>query len=384
MQRFRDNPWDIAGVADLPEDEAALNGSLRRVGAWVQSDGILSEERLGEIMFVLIKVAQEEYGEGGYWPKLRERLGAERLDQRQQEQLGEWFQRGLRLCGYAVPQPRKALVYLTPILMHAGIPRSSQPGLVALINSYRTAYETALPDLEPEIIAQLARTYTGSVHANVRRLLKQQWAGVQALWSAVARVVLAQSSPEDLEQELGLLPPPLDADTVREALSDAASGNGKKQATYFRPRLRYDSQSGEVRLWAPSDRPEDWTVREPDGLRLWWTRDGEGSSAEVFAPLPAEEDKTIADLLLEWPVPGLRWRIKGMTEQLAKWSQQLVQVSPLDAPKVTQGAAESGSTSAPHATILDAISPIPKARSFWLQRSANDPAKACALFRRTP
>ncbi len=288
-QRLVDNELDIAGLADLPDDEATLWRSLAIVRDWLDRAAILSNAEVAEVVFVVLRVAQEEYDEKRYWPKLEERLRHRpgwTLDEAKRNRLIEWFRRGLRLCNYDVPS--QGLARLTPILMHAGIPKSSQPGLVRLVNAYQAAYRAELPDLEPEVIAQLADSFSGSVHVNVRRLLQNQWHGVQILWSALARVVLAQGNAEELEQELALLPAPFDPDRVREVLAQAAATEQLPQTSYFRPRLRYVPQTGEVRLWVPSGQPSDWEFSQSDSVKMAWVPDGDGWSAEAFAPLPAE------------------------------------------------------------------------------------------------
>jgi hypothetical protein len=311
-QCFQTNDLDIAGLADLPGEEEALQRGLGNVFTWVDNKKKLGHDNdFAELMFVLIKVAQEDYARDGkpkYWPYLSQRLADAhwhatpwhdwKLSEEQNHYLSENFSEGLRHFGYSDPPQHKSWVYLTPILFHAGVPRSSLPGLVRFIASYRTTFGDGLADLDPTRICQLveAEGEMAGLHFNVRTLLASEMRGVSQLWAALANVIRARQQEDDFEDDLRQLPPSLDAEVVRatvEELFREGRAPPERREVVLPPRLRYDPVAGSVFLWLPEGPPEKWEISYPPRFqggagRHVWQPAPPGLSAHFLGPVPAE------------------------------------------------------------------------------------------------
>jgi hypothetical protein len=238
-------------------------------------------------VFALIKVAQVDYDDGTFWPHLGNRLGLT-LDQRRQSELGEWFRKGLKLFGYYVPDRACGLSYLTPILIHAGIPRSSLPGLVQFIDHVlhdQGDEFAAQAGNDPTLIAEVAEAYTGPLHKNVRRLFACRLRGVAELWAAIALAVGAKSDPIGLDEAIRQLPAAFDPDAVRDSLRNVGGEVLSAPPRFRIPCLKYDPRTGAVFLWLPGGEPADWSI-EPDGTRLAWEPGKDGIVGEFLIPLP--------------------------------------------------------------------------------------------------
>jgi hypothetical protein len=280
LKRFRENEFDIAGLADLPDDRRRLDAVLRRIGRYVVVDGFMDDEKLAEVLFCLIRVAQEDYHEGNFWGRLSERLGRD-LNPKEQERLGDWFQRGLKRLEYPVPVDHGGLKWLTPILVHAGTPRCSIPLLVKLVYQHRDAGE----DLDAVEIQRLAEADGVVLHRNVRRLLTSRMQGAVQVWSAVARVVAAWPIEDRMAEELGRLPLALDPDAIRQAL-EGLDRNAVAESRAPAPRLIYDAVTGDVRLWLPGNDADRWMFDVQGLVLTLWEPSAQGRSAEVVRPLP--------------------------------------------------------------------------------------------------
>ena len=284
---LHNNPFELAGMAELPEDPEILKQSLFRLRTWLCTSGSLNDEQLAETLFVLIKVAQEDYDDGTFWPHLGKRLGLT-LDQPRQSKLGEWFRIGLKLCGYYVPDRACGLPYLTPILIHAGIPRSSLPGLVQFIA--HVLHEQGDEFIwqagnDPTLIAEVTDAYTGPLQRNVQRLFTSRLRGAAELWMAIALVVSAKSDPIGLDEAIRQLPAALDPEAVRDAVRERGGDEFTAPVRSRIPCLKYDPRTGAVFLWLPGGEPADWSI-EPAGMRLAWEPGKDGMVGEFLIPLP--------------------------------------------------------------------------------------------------
>ncbi|MGO9470437.1 MAG: hypothetical protein ACLQVF_40605, partial [Isosphaeraceae bacterium] len=254
------------------------------------SHRVLSTEALAGVMFVLLRVAQSDYQEGSYWPHLSDRLDLDILSPQEQSRLGRWFRKGLRRFNYFVPIPKKAHRNLTPILVHAGVPRGSLEGLVPFVASELERHGSWLANAAesaPDLIRQLVRGYTGPLlHRNVRRILVSNRRGAVELWSSLARVILAPVDSPDSEEALRLLPPGVDQQAVREAVRRNAT-IGYNRQTLRPPRVRYDPETGSVRLYLPHGSEEHWDLQAGECRYVWDEATG-GVTAEFLDPLPEE------------------------------------------------------------------------------------------------
>jgi hypothetical protein len=283
--RFRENAFDIAGLADLPEDPDTLQQALVRVRTWLKASGDLpaTDQNLADILFALIRVAQEEYN-GAYFPHFEQRLNAVELTSARQSQLGGWFRAGLSRFDYFVP--REGLSNVTPIVFHAGVPRYSVRGLVHFMRRQLKAFTpTEFESLDPSLIQQLIDEYADSaLHQNVRRVLRSCLRGVGQIWASLARVLTSWDNEDERTDALNQLPAAIDREEVILAMQDVLSA--PTAPALPRPRLTYDSQSGMVQLWLPAGARDDWHIRSETELRLFWDKLPKRTSVEIASPLP--------------------------------------------------------------------------------------------------
>lgn len=282
LKRFRENEFDLAGLADLPLlGQAEFDKLLHRIHDYAFYDRFVDDEKLAEVLYALLRLAQDEYEEGNFWGRLGDRLGRA-VDGRVQGCLGDLFQRALKRFGYPVPRCHRGHAWLTPILMHAGVPRTSIPLFVRFVHQYADVCE----DLDALELERLAGAEGVQLHRNVKRLLASRTEGAVQLWKAIARVVVAWPSPERVAEELGRLPLSVDPDAIRTALEslDYRPDVVKRDPV---PRLRYDATTGDVRLWVPGEGSR-WSVGDDELKLTSWEPDGAGCSAEVIRPLPDE------------------------------------------------------------------------------------------------
>lgn len=290
--RFRENPYDLAGFADLPEDDRSLKFALHDVLNWLWSDGPPSDGLLAKLLFVLLRVARDDYRDGVFWPHVTAHLGLGPPSGPDQAWLGDWFRRGLARFGYIVPDASRGQTNLTPILVHAGVPRGSLDGLVEFIAiqmQLRGDWLANAGELDADLISQFVGEHEGlPLHRNVRRALESNSRGVVELWTSLARLILAPAGSDEAEEALRLLPPGIDADAACRAVARVAAPSRAQalaSAAVQHPRLRYDSATGDVWLLLPGGSADDWSV-EAGESRLVWGRGPLGLGAVFADPLP--------------------------------------------------------------------------------------------------
>jgi hypothetical protein len=287
-QALESNEFDIVGLADLPEDEHFLARCLRDIAVWLLSRRakLATRDELAQVLYALVRVAQEEYGEGhGYWPHLEKRIAAARacehfqMTQVRQSLLGSWFRQGLTTFHYS--SPRDGQVNVGPILRHAGCPRQQLPRLLDFVVACMKRYGEAALDADALLDLQLgedASSWAPPLPRAVVRLLHENPAGAGELWRRLATVAQAwHEGGEEAVREAWEELPGIAMSDLLKALARQAQPASFAEKLPLRPRLRYDCRTGEVRLWLAEGRPEDWDMPE---LALRW----EGDSAQLLKP----------------------------------------------------------------------------------------------------
>ncbi len=277
-QRFRDNDWDIAGLADLPDD-ACLADTLQQVNDLLdRPPGRLSEDALAAVLFVLLRVAQDDFSGEGYWPEVFRRLHRGR-SQAEETSLGQWFFAALDQYDYRYEDQPGPFRYVREIEFHAGLPRTFIPRFATLV---RQAFP--ILGLEPEVdeLNRAVREYGGGLPVALRNLLTRGRRGAVLLWSALAQVYAARSDDER-EAALDLLPPSVDRAEVRLAFGEAPppAAAAARAVRLPRPRLRYHEDQGEVWLELPEGTRAEWSVAGVGAL-CW--RPEEPPAAMLFSP----------------------------------------------------------------------------------------------------
>jgi hypothetical protein len=298
---FEQNEFDIAGLADFCAEQECVEQCLRQLFQIIrrQDEPVATERKLlAQVLVGMLYVARNDYAADGhqeYWPFLfsrireaafadPERFRSETLSgQQSQSLLGRWFLVALDAFGYSIPSEGQK--YVGPIVFHAGMPTTSLPRVMSVIAA-------ACDQFGPQAISLPADIRSGLVinqflHRNVERLLSSNLQGAAQLWGCLARVVLAWKTLGDCSDELQQLPLALDPDEVRAALP--LESETPRVARSALPQLRYDPETGEIRLTFPGDGSSDWRVssdRSP--IDLSWSCTHLGQTAEFNRPLPQE------------------------------------------------------------------------------------------------
>lgn len=286
---FRDNPSDVAGMANVPDTGSSdvLQACTRFAADMLECDaiqpkGFLDDESLARVMFVLLRIAQLDYDDGTFWPFVANRLGIP-VHQKCQDRFGEWFRKGLTRFHYQVFPDDQGQSNLTPILMHT-VPRKSLRGLLQLIVK---RIEVCGPEPNPDELRDVVEAWTEpGLHKNLRRLLSSGWQGAIEIWSSLAEVVLVWPDAARVEDALSWLPSIIDKEMVREILQELNQPCGTLQASTWHPQIRYDSRDGSVHLWIPDGTPEEWTVLPK--TKICWDPLESGWVGEFWDPIPDE------------------------------------------------------------------------------------------------
>jgi hypothetical protein len=298
---LRDNEFDIVGLADFVPDEDSVNRWLRSLYAIVnhQREPDPSDRTLlAHVLLGMVTVARHEYATDGvqeYWPFLFDRIRravfadpeqhlSERFSgQKNQRLLGEWFRTALEKFNYSIPSEGNR--NLAPLLFHSGIPKTSLAGALRVIAAACETYGPQATSLPDDIRRLLVQNYQSDLQANVKRLLESRLLGANQLWACLSRVVHAWQTGGDCSLELQQLPLALDPDEVREALPIQSSIS--RAARIELPVLRFDPETGEVRLTIPYGTGSDWSILSGrTAVEVFWTQTHIGWTAEFRRPLP--------------------------------------------------------------------------------------------------
>ncbi len=293
------NEFDIAGLADFFAEQKCIDQCLRQLYQIIKRNrepNVADKTLLAQVLVGMLYVARNDYAadcQSEYWPflfgRIREAAFADpekfwddALSGGQyQSLLGRWFLAALEVFGYSVPSEGQK--YVGPIVFHAGMPCSSLPGVLSVIAAACDQFGSQAVSLPADIRSELVTNHF--LHRNVERLLSSNLQGAAQLWGCLARVVLAWKTLGDCNDELQQLPLALDPDEVRAALpSESETPRVVRTAL---PQLRYDPETGEIRLTFPSDASTNWRVtsdRRP--IELTWSRLHLGLTAEFSGPLP--------------------------------------------------------------------------------------------------
>ena len=296
---FEQNEFDIAGLADFCSEATCVDQCLRQLFQIInrqREPSSADRKLLAQVLVGMLYVARNDYASEGYqeyWPFLftrirkaafadPDRFWSESLAGPQyQSLLGRWFLQALEAFGYSVPDEGQK--YVGPIVFHAGMPSTSLPKVMAAIGTACDQFGNQAVSVPADIRSELVRNHF--LHRNVERLFSSNLQGASQLWGCLARVVLAWKTLGDCSDELEQLPLALNPDDVRAALPLESENPRVTRAAL--PQLRYDPDSGEIRLTFPGDSSHDWNVsadRRP--ILLSWSCTHLGVSAEFHGPLP--------------------------------------------------------------------------------------------------
>jgi hypothetical protein len=305
IDALKNNPFDIVGLAELPDDDETQRRCLRSlydivVRRWKASAHDTS--LLARVLLGLVTVARQYYAKDGkseYWPFLSGRLADavvadrrknirdELLDGQSQARLGDWFRVGLDKFQYGIPTEGKR--HIGPIVFHAGVPKASLPSVLEVITSACVSYGQQATALPFEIRRRLV-IGEPSMHVYAREFFASRLRGAEQLWACLARVAHAWIARGDYHLELRRLPPGLDADSVRDELRKAQRPDRPAGLpplrVYDLPIVSFDVETGEVRLSPPHGAPDDWYVHSSEHVELRWTQAQSGWTAEFRRPLP--------------------------------------------------------------------------------------------------
>lgn len=299
---FEKNEFDLAGLADLANDDHTVDLALHALHLILLNETEprrSNRSRLARVLLAMTAVARDDYAGSGhqeYWPFLFDRIAkveygnvdsrdfARLRTQPHQSLLGRWFRFALEDFGYTSPE--EGQTYVTPIVFHAGIPRTSLTGVVQLIDTAVRRYGQDAVNLPHDLRSQLAKNHIPPLHRNVERLLTSRLTGASQIWNCLARVIFAWRHYGDCSEELRQLPVALDADDVRQSLPAKDAGSASRKTRTQLPRIRFDVSTGEVRLMLPSGSSGDWDVSGLGDRALRWNHTHLGLTAEILHPPP--------------------------------------------------------------------------------------------------
>ncbi|HXF60319.1 MAG TPA: hypothetical protein VNK95_01805, partial [Caldilineaceae bacterium] len=115
---------DVVLLGDLPLTDDDLERLTRLIRVYKQPFQLLRNAPTC-LVCLLVFVGRTSYEEGAYWHGVEAHLGP--LDGNRQRQLGRFFRRYVRMRGLLLPQVEGGYAYVTPILVHAGIPQHCLP-----------------------------------------------------------------------------------------------------------------------------------------------------------------------------------------------------------------------------------------------------------------
>ena len=295
------NDFDIAGLADFCAEEKCVDPCLRQLYQIIKRQSepdFQDKELLAQVLVGMVTVARNDYAADGhqeYWPYLFERIRKAVFAEpdrfwnialagpQYQGLLGRWFLAALEAFDYSIPNEGQK--YVGPIVFHAGMPYSSLPRVLSVIAA-------ACDQFGPQVVALPADIRSGLVtnhflHRNVERLLTSNLQGATQLWSCLARVVLAWKTLGDCSEELEQLPVALDPEEVRAALPTESESPRLSRAAL--PQLRYDPETGEIRLTFANDPSTKWRVTSINSpVEVSWSHTHLGQTAEFLGPLPQQ------------------------------------------------------------------------------------------------
>lgn len=293
---LENNPFDIVGLAEFEFEEAMLTRCLQTI------QSILIQQRpprrtdrasLAQVLYAMVAVAREDYASQGHqelWPFLFRRIRQSNecnlvgtSSQQSQSLLGDWFRTALKVFQYSVPKEGQANI--GPVVFHSGIPRSSMPGAMQVIAAACKQHGLQAETLPVDIRKRLVENFQPALHKPLQRLLGSDLQGASQLWSCLTRVVLAWQSSRNCSAELAMLPAALDPELVREALPEDRSRRAVDRCSLSV--LRYDVDTGEVRLVMPFGNEKDWSLTShTTQVKVHWDSSYGKLTADFRTPLP--------------------------------------------------------------------------------------------------
>lgn len=301
IAELSDNEYDIVGLANFAIDDDTVNRCLRSLYSIVRDQRrpeSADRTRLAHVLLGMVTVARQEYAADGkqeYWPFLFDRIHRARFadpeqfrlevssGQRNQGLLGEWFRAALEEFDYGIPT--EGNTNIAPVVFHSGIPVTSLGRVLGVIAVACETYGPQATSLPADLRRLLVQNYQPRLHVNVERLLASSLLGANQLWTCLSRVVHAWQTRGDCSLELQQLPQALDPGEVRDALPTRSSVS--RAARIELPVLRFDPETGEVRLTVPSGTRADWSILTGrTAVEVLWTQTHLGWTAEFRRPLP--------------------------------------------------------------------------------------------------
>lgn len=296
ISALENNPFDIVGLAEFKADEQVLSHCLRTLHSILRLQrrpDRTDRDRLAQVLYAMVAVAHEEYASQGHqelWPFLFRRIRESNSNyqlgtssQQYQSLLGEWFRTALKVFQYSIPT--EGQTNIGPVVFHSGIPRFSLPGAIQVIASACKQHGLHAETLPVDIRKRLVENFKPALHKPLQRLLGSDLEGASQLWSCLTRVVLAWQSRGNCDAELAMLPIAIDPELVREALPTVRARGDIARCSFSQ--LRYDVDTGEVRMVLPFGNEKNWSITSSaNPLRIYWDAPYGKLTADFRIPLP--------------------------------------------------------------------------------------------------
>jgi len=301
-QAFRENEFDIAGLAGLPDDPLILDDCLRLLFEVVNRDKDESKATdldLAKALHAFLSVAQKDYATDGwseFWPFLFEHIRTARYapnsrcpksvpgGPQKQRLLGSWARHALDAFDYTIPRTRQSNI--GPIVYHCGLPNVAINPLIGVLAKGFDVHGHSLPNLPVDMRRQLIeRHVTGfrGIPAKTRRFLEGESLGAAELWACFSRVVVGWVQRGNADLELELLPPSIDLSLVRSALADLSVGLRSRSRHRSFPEIKFRPETGHVVLSVPSTDTTAWRLSGIE--KPFWIKGKSESTAYVQGPI---------------------------------------------------------------------------------------------------
>lgn len=285
-EAYHDNPYEVAGFADVPTlDPADILRVMANIKSWAVADGArLTRSHSAQLLFGLLHVARTSYatcGKGDYWPHLNIAVRGD-IKPSEQSRVRCMFRDTLNEFGY--PSIGHGDCLVRDVTYHCGVPDKSLAGLVDYVDHILSDYGDIAIDIDARELAKHIPDQFPGLHSGVRLLLQSGQRGVETLWSAVASAVLALRQGETPEEAAGLARLPCGVSGVAlcealHALQSAGPSRAVRSNPVARPpRLRYEFDSGSVRVWMPKG---DWALA---GAEVAWNVTAHARTACLLKP----------------------------------------------------------------------------------------------------
>jgi hypothetical protein len=235
---FKDNPYGVAGFADFScltdEDKKEIHKYFQ--DCWWEGNKN-SEIYYAAVLYEIIGYAQKQYEDGAFYDKFDSII---RIKDTERQKVSDLFCKALEIFGYFYKTAEvfyDAHKFITPYLIHAGIPDTSIDNFVKLIAVNRHIDYRHESSLLGEVVKK------SDVHKNVKRIFQLYLAGMDEIWFRLTDAINAfyNEEREDCEFYLGELPTSINRKRIITALKNSQNHHIETASKISKPYIKFNS-----------------------------------------------------------------------------------------------------------------------------------------------